>query len=231
MRKATRLLAGLLTLMLVATVPFQVSAAEPVLQIEKKEVQIPLTGGTTVNISYQCAFSDLELIIGNPDVVAASLTDFGGGKAVLAIAAKDIGYTLVGVVQKSDTKQLVFTQVRSGMTPEGQVVTVSDGVNNKTVYHDFYVEYQNVMHGKNDASFAIESVEVDTQEGMNELTVSANVLTDDSVMPGLATVYANFYNQTGALIKRQAAYVRTNLNRTMNIVWYIPEDCVTISIE
>lgn len=231
MKKIVKIMSGLLVMMLFVAVPVKANAADAKLSIEKTAIDLAANDTALINVGYTGPFEDLDFVIADTNIIAASLTDFGSGKAIVAIAAKNIGTSGVIVYQKSKPENAVYVVTRCGLPTGDDVVTLSEATGKTTIYSDGIVKYQDVMHGKNDASMQIKEVELTKSAGMNELKVSADVLTDDSVMPGLACFYANFYDISGKFIKRQSAYVRTNLDRTMNIIWYIPENCVTISIE
>lgn len=102
-----------------------------------------------------------------------------------------------------------------------------------TYYSDMVVSYKTTATGKDGEMLAINGLKVVRSTGMDSLVINGTMLYSDGSNYGMSTFYADFYDVTGQLIKRQAVYALAPLSyeTQYELTWYIPADCTLIVIE
>lgn len=222
------LLGIIFTLGIVALLPSSVKAANGV-EIKDDTVSIDYQKAKAVNISYTGNFSDLKVVVGDSSVILTNLTDNGNGSATLSIGSIDFGKTVLAVCKSSDTSAVDYLYVNSGLTTGYEIKNYFSGTNITTVYSDCVIKYNLILNGANNEKATFKTLNLTRENGLDKLNVTADIVNDNTTLKGLSKYTASFYDVTGALIKTQDAYVRSDLNlSSYNMCWYIPSNCVKI---
>lgn len=221
--------------MIISAGKLTVKAAQTDINITQDSVTLNLGGTSVVNVDYSGlagGFAELAVVSADNAIVSASLYDLGNNKANLAMVSTGTGSTTVAVYSASNPTVVDYVAVQSGLAGNSQVMTTVNGTTLTTVFLNRVITYDAVLKGKNEATLAVSGLVIERESGVDRLKVTGAVLTTDSKTPGMSTYYANFYDAAGRLMKRQAVYLRDPLeNAQLELFWYIPEGCVSISLE
>ena len=232
-KAAVLLLAGCLALGTAAPVSVH-AAGEGSIAMEEDVLTAGIGETVSVTVEYDLAggFGDMAVLIADPAIAAAALTDNGNGTATLSVAGLTSGSTVAAVYRVSNAAVVDYITIRSGLAEKGEVHTQMDGTSLVTTYEDRMVYYNSLLTGRNGASLAIAGMEIERGSGIDCLRVTGTLLSGDSETPGLNIFYANFYDAAGGLLKRQALYTRNPVSGSvLELEWYIPEGCVRIVLE
>lgn len=207
-------------------------------QIVLSQNALNMAAGTSQSIwvdysSVAGGFADLTVAVSDAEKVQAYLTDAGNGKAALTVTSLQDGAASVAVCLNSNMAIVSYVTIASGYAPKGQFYTTMSGDQLTTVYDDRIVNYKTTATGRNGEMLAIRGLKIVRSTGIDSLQITGEMLYEDSSNNGMSTFYANFYDASGRLIKRQAVYALTPLTyqTQYELEWYIPEGCTQIVVE
>lgn len=213
------------------------AAGEGTISLNQDVVRLGLGAATTVSVNYQevaGGFADLAVVSADTGIAVPTIADTNPANhtASLGIVTTGVGTTVIAVYRISNPTVVDYVSVQSGLTSGTDIVTVVSGDSLITTYNDRMVYYNAVLSGKNEAQLAVAGMVVERESGLDYLKITGTLLAKDSMIPGMNTFYANFYDTVGNLIKRQAVYSRDPLyNEVMELRWSIPKGCSKIVIE
>ena len=211
--------------------------AAGVAKIEMKEtsVEVPLGQTKNIEVTYQVPegmTAQLGAVIADEEMAAASVADAGNGKATLSVAGLQLGSTVIAVYEASDPNVVDYVTVYSGMAEEGEVYTVTEGSSFTTVYDDRVVYYNSLMNAGNGDQLAVSHMEIQRNSGIDGLLVKGKLWEQNTGSAGLLAFYAEFYNASGQLLDSQPYYVRnTGAGSSVELRWYIPEECTKVVLK
>lgn len=141
-------------------------------------------------------------------------------KMTRILAAALLATTICGFpVQAADTNQ---TEIVTQTTDTGLMTWFSNQV----------VFYPYILAGDKQDQLQVTGLIMEKESGRNKLVLTGNLLTKETKVPGMNTFYADFYNASGELIRRQPVFSRDPYTgNEMEIYWYLPEDCVSVLLE
>lgn len=151
----------------------------------------------------------------------------------MTVTSLQDGAASVAVCLNSNMAIVSYVTIASGYAPKGQFYTTMTGDQLTTVYDDRIVNYKTTATGRNGEMLAIRGLKIVRSTGIDSLQITGEMLYEDSSNNGMSTFYANFYDASGRLIKRQAVYALTPLTyqTQYELEWYIPEGCTQIVVE
>lgn len=233
--KVIKLLTLIFTALTVCSFPVQ-AAGTKMIDISEGSSRIALGGTSVVSVDYSGlagGIGDLGVISANTQIAMAGLTDAGNKKANLSIVGTGMGSTTIAVYSLSNPAIVDYITVYSGLTANtSEIVTQPTATGLMTVFCDRIVNYPYVLTGDKEDQLQVTGLVMERKSGRDCLKVTGNLLTKETKIPGMNTFYANFYGASGELIRRQAVYSRdpyTGLS--MEIFWYVPEGCASITLE
>lgn len=213
-------------------------SAQAAEQIVISQSALTIAAGTSQSVLVDYSgvaggYADLAVAVSNDQMIQAVLADAGNGQAVLTITMLQYGSASVAVCQQSNVAIVSYVTVSSGYAPSGQTITTMNGDQLVTVYDDRIVSYKTTATGRNGEMLAIQGMKIVRSAGIDCLEITGLMLVPDSTNSGMSTFYADFYDASGALIKRQAVYALTPLTyeSVYTLDWYIPDGCTQIVIE
>lgn len=217
-----------------SAVPVYAAGAGSV-DIAKDIVALGIGESTVIAVDYSDiagGFADLAVVTSDGTIAVPALYDAGNQKANLAIGAVGTGTTAIAVYRVSNPAVVDYIAVQSGLAKKDEIITQVNGTNLTTIYHDRIIDYPAVLTGKNGAQLAVSGLVTERESGRDCLKVTGGLITKDTKIVGMNVFYANFYDAMGGLIKRQAVYSRDpGANGVLEIEWYIPEGCTSVTLE
>lgn len=203
--------------------------------ITKDIVTLGVGESTVIAVDYsgiEGGFADLAVVTSDGMIAVPALYDAGNQKANLAIGAVGTGTTAIAVYRVSNPAVVDYIAVQSGLAKEDEIITQINGTDLTTIYHDRVIDYPAILTGKNGAQLAVTGLVTERESGIDCLKVTGGLIAKDNQIVGMNVFYANFYDAMGGLIKRQAVYSRDpGPNGYLEIEWYIPEGCTSITLE
>lgn len=205
--------------------------------LKAKEDCVKLGIGEIAVVTIECAdmpngLGDLAVVSANPEIAVGTISQAKNGNVNLAIGAQGTGTTNLAVYRVSNPAVVTYVAVLSGMPEKGQIVTQINGDAVTTTYEDCIVHYGTILKGKNDAQLTVGGIVLERESNIDCLKVTGVLSAKDNKFPGMNTFYANFYDPSGKLIKRQAVYNRDPAEGAeMTLEWYVPYGSAQIVIE
>lgn len=206
------------------------------IDIEKNVVQMSIGETASITVSYDDidgGASDLACVSANNAIVGCLLQDKGNKKMQLLVNSVGQGATTVAVYRISNPAVVDYITIQSGMVKsDSDIITMVNGNSLTTVFKDRMVHYPYVMVGEQNDQLQVTGLKIERESGRDCLKVSGNLLTKDTKTPGINIFYADFYGAAGELLIRQPVFSRDPYTGyAMNIKWYIPEGCMSVSLE